>query len=79
VSAVGEAFEKAAAENRAAVVGYLPAGFPSVDGAITAAIAMAQAGADVVEIGLPYSDPLMDGPVIQAAVHRSAPGARRPG
>jgi tryptophan synthase alpha chain len=77
VSAVGEAFEKAAAENRAAVVGYLPAGFPSVDGAIAAAIAMAQAGADVVEIGLPYSDPLMDGPVIQDAVHRALTGGIR--
>ncbi|HEY2242290.1 MAG TPA: tryptophan synthase subunit alpha, partial [Streptosporangiaceae bacterium] len=61
-------FEKAAAEQRAALVGYLPAGFPSVDGAITAAVAMAEAGADVLEIGLPYTDPLMDGPVIQEAV-----------
>ena len=61
-SAVTAAFEKAAAENRAALIGYLPAGFPSVDGAIEAAVAMAEAGADVIEIGLPYSDPLMDGP-----------------
>jgi tryptophan synthase alpha chain len=68
-SPVSAAFEKAAAEQRAAVIGYLPAGFPSVDGAITAIVAMAEAGADVVEIGLPYSDPLMDGPVIQEAVH----------
>ena len=68
-SPVTQAFEKARAEQRAALVGYLPAGFPSVDGAITAAVAMAEAGADVLEIGLPYSDPLMDGPVIQEAVH----------
>jgi tryptophan synthase alpha chain len=67
-SAVTSAFEKAAAENRAALIGYLPAGFPSVDGAITAAVAMAEAGADIIEVGLPYSDPLMDGPVIQEAV-----------
>ena len=66
-SAVTAAFEKAAAGNRAALIGYLPAGFPSVDGAITAAVAMAEAGADIIEIGLPYSDPLMDGPVIQEA------------
>jgi tryptophan synthase alpha chain len=65
---VSRAFEQAAAENRAALIGYLPAGFPSVDGAIAAAVAMAQAGADIVEVGLPYSDPLMDGPVIQEAV-----------
>jgi tryptophan synthase alpha chain len=68
-SPVTHAFEKAAASGRAALVGYLPAGFPSVDGAITAILAMAEAGADVVEIGLPYTDPLMDGPVIQEAVH----------
>lgn len=67
-------FAKAAAEQRAALVGYLPAGFPSVDGAIDAATAMVHAGVDVVEIGLPYSDPLMDGPVIQEAVHRALEG-----
>jgi len=77
MSAVADAFEKAAAENRAALVGYLPAGFPSVDGAIAAAVAMAQAGTDIVEIGLPYSDPLMDGPVIQEAVHRALTGGIR--
>ena len=77
MSAVSAAFEKAAAEERAALVGYLPAGFPSVDGAIEAAIAIADAGADVIEIGLPYSDPLMDGPVIQEAVHRALTGGTR--
>ena len=71
---VEAAFQRAAAQQRAALVGYLPAGFPSVDGAIAAATAMAHAGADVVEIGLPYSDPLMDGPVIQEAVHRALEG-----
>jgi tryptophan synthase alpha chain len=68
---VGAAFERAAEEHRGVLVGYLPAGFPSVDGAIAAASAMAKAGADIIEIGLPYSDPLMDGPVIQEAVHRA--------
>jgi tryptophan synthase alpha chain len=71
MSAVSAAFGQAAAQDRAALLGYLPAGFPSVDGAIAAAVAMAQAGVDLVEIGLPYSDPLMDGPVIQEAVHRA--------
>jgi tryptophan synthase alpha chain len=74
VSAAGPAFDAAAEHGRAALVGYLPAGFPSVDGAIAAARAMAESGADVIEIGLPYSDPLMDGPVIQAAVHRALAG-----
>ncbi|HEX9034551.1 MAG TPA: tryptophan synthase subunit alpha, partial [Streptosporangiaceae bacterium] len=71
---VGEAFARAKAEGRAALVGYLPAGFPSVDGAIEAASAMARSGADVVEIGLPYTDPVMDGPVIQEAVHHALEG-----
>jgi tryptophan synthase alpha chain len=71
MSAVSEAFAKAGADNRAALVGYLPAGFPSVEGAIQAAQAMAHAGADVIELGLPYSDPLIDGPVIADAVHRA--------
>jgi tryptophan synthase alpha chain len=77
VNTVTGAFEKAAAEDRAALVGYLPAGFPSVDGAIEAALAIADAGADVLEIGLPYSDPLIDGPVIQDAVHRALTGGVR--
>jgi tryptophan synthase alpha chain len=71
------AFGKAAAEGRAALVGYLPAGFPSVDGAIEAAVAMAESGADVLEIGLPYSDPLMDGPVIQEATQRALAAGTR--
>ncbi len=71
MNTVATAFEKAAAEGRAALVGYLPAGFPSVDGAIEAAVAMAESGCDVLEIGLPYSDPLMDGPVIQEATNRA--------
>jgi len=61
----------ARAENRAVLVGYLPAGFPSVDGGIAAIRAMIEGGADIVEVGLPYSDPQMDGPVIQRAVERA--------
>ncbi|WP_420847668.1 tryptophan synthase subunit alpha [Natronosporangium hydrolyticum] len=68
---VSVAFEKAKAEQRAALVGYLPAGFPSVDGGIAAIRAMVGAGVDVVEVGLPYSDPVMDGPVIQRATERA--------
>jgi tryptophan synthase alpha chain len=74
VSTVSAAFAAAAADGRAALIGYLPAGFPSVTGAAEAALAMAEAGADIVEIGLPYSDPLMDGPVIQEATHRALLG-----
>jgi tryptophan synthase alpha chain len=56
------------AAGRPLLVGYLPAGFPSYDGAVRALLAMVEAGVDVVEVGLPYSDPLMDGPTIQQAV-----------
>jgi len=70
-SNVTQAFAKASRQHRAALVGYLPAGFPSVTVAIEAAKAMAEHGADVIELGLPYSDPLIDGPVIAEAVHRA--------
>ncbi|SOD58549.1 tryptophan synthase, alpha chain [Streptomyces zhaozhouensis] len=56
-----------AAAGRAALVGYYPAGFPTVDGAVRAATAMVEGGCDIVEIGLPHSDPVLDGPVIQTA------------
>lgn len=62
-----EAFARARAEDRAALVGYLPAGYPDVDTAVAAMRAMVENGVDVVEIGIPYSDPMLDGPVIQRA------------
>ena len=62
------AIDAAAAEGRAALGGYLPVGFPDVAGSADAVQAMVDGGVDVVELGLPYSDPLMDGPVIQHAV-----------
>jgi tryptophan synthase alpha chain len=68
---VGTAFEKARADGRAVLVGYLPAGFPTVEASIEACHAMVDAGVDLVEVGLPYSDPVMDGPVIQAAAERA--------
>ncbi|MFD4597465.1 tryptophan synthase subunit alpha [Streptomyces sp. NPDC058464] len=57
----------AKAEGRAALIAYLPAGFPTVDGGIEAIKAVLDGGADVVEVGLPHSDPVLDGPVIQTA------------
>ena len=62
------AFAAAKAENRAALIGYYPAGFPSAEESKRIIDAMVRGGVDIVEIGLPYSDPLMDGPVIQRAV-----------
>lgn len=74
---VASAFATAKAEGRAALIGYLPTGFPDVDGAIEAIRAMVDAGVDIVEVGLPYSDPLMDGPTIQAAAERALAGGVR--
>ncbi len=62
------AFARARAQERAALIGYFPAGFPSVDASVDIIAAMVRGGVDIVEIGLPYTDPLMDGPVIQRAV-----------
>lgn len=74
---VDVAFEKARADGRGVLVGYLPAGYPSVDGSIEAIHAMVDAGVDLVEVGMPYSDPVMDGPVIQLAAERAlAAGVR---
>jgi tryptophan synthase alpha chain len=73
----GTAFEKARADDRAALVGYLPAGFPDVDCGIDALRVMVDAGCDVIEVGLPYRDPVMDGPTIQAAAQRALDGGFR--
>ncbi|MFD5425089.1 tryptophan synthase subunit alpha [Streptomyces sp. NPDC127084] len=64
---LSDTLARAKAENRAALVAYLPAGFPTVDRGIEAIKAIFDGGADVVEVGLPHSDPVLDGPVIQTA------------
>jgi tryptophan synthase alpha chain len=64
---VSSAFDKARADGRPALVGYLPAGFPTVAGGIDVVTALAASGVDLIEVGFPYSDPVMDGPVIQRA------------
>lgn len=63
----GAVVDSARASGRAALIGYLPAGFPSYGGGVALLTAMVEAGVDVVEVGLPYSDPVIDGPTIQAA------------
>ena len=72
-----KAFAASRADDRAALVGYLPAGFPSVDGSVEAIKAMVDAGCDIIEVGLPYSDPVMDGPTIQAAAQQALEGGVR--
>jgi tryptophan synthase alpha chain len=58
---------RARQQNRAALIGYLPAGFPTVAGGVAAIRQILDGGADVIEVGLPHSDPVLDGPVIQTA------------
>ncbi|MBY9073658.1 tryptophan synthase subunit alpha [Nocardioides sp. WL0053] len=74
---VRTAFDTARADGRAALVGYLPAGFPDVAGSVDAMRAMVDGGCDVIEVGLPYSDPVMDGPTIQAAAQQALEGGVR--
>ncbi|MFT4305965.1 MAG: tryptophan synthase subunit alpha [Microbacterium sp.] len=66
-SRVSAAIDAAAASGRGAFVGYLPLGYPDLATSIEAAVALAESGADVIELGPPYSDPVMDGPIIQEA------------
>lgn len=66
---LADVFAQVRAENRAAFIAYYPAGYPTIDGSVDAIKAIVDAGADIVEVGLPYSDPMMDGPTIQEAAN----------
>lgn len=70
-------FEACRAEGRAALIGYLPTGFPDVESSIEAMVALVEAGCDIVEVGIAYSDPGMDGPVIAAATEVALRGGVR--
>jgi tryptophan synthase alpha chain len=68
---IGKAFARAAKENRAALVVFVEAGDPDLATTARLLPALAEAGADVIELGIPFSDPIADGPVIQRATERS--------
>jgi tryptophan synthase alpha chain len=68
----------AAADGRAALMPYLMGGFPDVEASVRIGHACADAGADVVELGVPFSDPLADGPVIHAAATRALAAGATP-
>lgn len=67
--------EKTLRDNRASgrgtLIGYFPAGYPNVEDSVAALVAMAKNGCDILEVGVPYSDPVMDGLVIQQATERA--------
>jgi len=65
------------AEGRSSLIGYLPAGFPTVEGSTSLLKAMIDGGCDLVEVGVPYSDPVLDGPTIQAAADQALAGGFR--
>ena len=67
VQRIADAFAAARDEGRAALMPYLMGGYPGIDGAAAVAAAYADSGADLIELGIPFSDPLADGPVIHAA------------
>lgn len=77
MSAVGDRIANRNAASNGALIGYLPLGFPNLATSIEAAVALAENGVDVIELGLPYSDPVMDGPVIQAATQQALAGGFR--
>jgi tryptophan synthase alpha chain len=64
---LADVFAKTRADQRAALIGYLPVGYPTVPGSLDAMRAMVESGCDIIEVGIPYSDPVMDGPTIEAA------------
>ncbi|MFE3444938.1 tryptophan synthase subunit alpha [Nocardia sp. NPDC059180] len=76
-SRLANTFAACRAEHRAALIGYLPAGFPDLDGSIATVRAMVEAGCDIVEVGVAYSDPVMDGPTIQQAAEQALRGGVR--
>lgn len=76
-ASTAQTLDALSAAGRPALIGYLPVGFPSVAGSVDAARTMLDAGADMVELGVPYTDPVMDGPLIQQAVDLALRGGTR--
>jgi tryptophan synthase alpha chain len=70
-STVEQTITRRRSEGGGALIGYLPVGFPTLGESIDAAVALVANGVDIIELGLPYSDPVMDGPVIQVATQQA--------
>src|SRR5271154_45907 len=76
-SRLGPLFETCRADDRAALIGYLPTGYPDVPTSVDAMIALVESGCDLIEVGVPYSDPGMDGPTIANATEVALRGGGR--
>ena len=77
MSATAQTIDRLKAEGRGALIGYLPVGFPTFDESVAAVRGLIDAGADIIELGIPYSDPVMDGATIQQAVDVALAGGTR--
>jgi tryptophan synthase alpha chain len=77
VTALRRLFEKTRSEKRAALIPYLTAGDPDLEQTVELACALVEGGSDLLELGVPFSDPLADGPVIQRACARALAGGTR--
>jgi tryptophan synthase alpha chain len=77
MSRVEEAIQRAHEAGRGAFIGYLPVGYPDLQTSIDAAIALARNGVDIIELGPPFSDPVMDGAIIQEATQAALAGGFR--
>lgn len=76
-SRLGPVFDSCRANNRAALIGYLPTGYPDVPASVAAMTALVESGCDIIEVGVPYSDPGMDGPTIARATEAALRGGVR--
>ncbi|EGD55938.1 tryptophan synthase subunit alpha [Gordonia neofelifaecis] len=76
-SRLGATFAACKAENRAALIGYTPVGYPTVADSLVTLKTMVDAGCDIVEIGIPYSDPVMDGPTVAKAAQTAIDNGSR--
>lgn len=77
MSRLASLFDSCSDEGRSALIGYLPTGFPDVPTSISAMTALVESGCDVIEVGIAYSDPGMDGPTIAAATEAALRGGVR--
>lgn len=76
-SKLGPTFARCREEGHSALIGYLPVGYPTVERSVEYFRAMVEAGCDIIEVGVPYSDPVMDGPTIQEAADTALAGGVR--